>query len=108
MKKVRGTKYKVQGSFLIILILLLISCGEPQRQKPFEIDSKKLKENVNRANKPAVVMEQDEINAYIRSHGYTMQSTGSGLRYMILKENPKGKKIEDKQEVKVNYKVWLL
>lgn len=93
---------------LLLICSFLISCSESPKQKPIEINSKKLKEDVIKANKPAVVMEQDEINAYIKSHGYNMRGTGSGLRYMFLKENPKGKKIENKKEIKVNYKVWLL
>ena len=87
---------------------ILASCSEPPKQKQIEINGSKLKEDVIKANKPAVVMEQDEINAYIKSHGYIMQSSGTGLRYLFIKQNPKGKKIEIKNEIEVNYKVWLL
>jgi FKBP-type peptidyl-prolyl cis-trans isomerase FkpA len=86
----------------------LASCTENPKQKHIEINSKKLKEDIIKVNKPVVVLEQDEINAYIKAHGYIMQSTGTGLRYLFLKKNPKGKKIETKNEIKVNFKVWLL
>lgn len=87
---------------------VLVSCTEHPKQKQIEINQNKLKEDIIKVNKPVVILEQDEINAYVRSHGYNMQTTGTGLRFMLLKENKKGKKIEAKNVVKVNYKVWLL
>ncbi|MGZ3862314.1 MAG: FKBP-type peptidyl-prolyl cis-trans isomerase [Bacteroidia bacterium] len=90
------------------MFLLLTSCTEHPKQKQIEINQNKLKEDIIKVNKPVIVLEQDEINAYVRSHGYNMQTTGTGLRFMLLKENPKGKKIESKDLVTVNYKVWLL
>ena len=93
---------------MIFCTLYLVSCDQPHQKKIIEIDGKKLKEDIIKVNKPVVVMEQDEINAYIKSHGYNMQSTGTGLRYFLISQNPKGKKIEAKNIVTVNYKVWLL
>ncbi len=94
--------------FYTFFCLLLVSCGDPPKQKPIVIDKQKLKKNIENINKPAVVMEQDEINAYIKAHGYTMQSTGTGLRYMLIKENKKGKAIKSKNEVEIKFKVSLL
>ncbi|MGZ3865442.1 MAG: FKBP-type peptidyl-prolyl cis-trans isomerase [Bacteroidia bacterium] len=91
-----------------IAILFFTSCNERPKQKQIEINENKLKEDIIKVNKPVVVLEQDEINAYVKSHGYKMQTTGTGLRFMLLKENKKGKKIEAKDVVTVNYKVWLL
>ena len=99
---------RFQFLFVISFPFILASCTEHPEQKQIQIDSKKLKEDIIKVNKPVVVLEQDEINAYIKAHGYPMQSTGTGLRYLFLKQNPKGKKIENKNEVKVNFKVWLL
>ena len=107
--RIKNAELRIWRCYLLCsCFFILASCTEPQKQKQIEINSYKLKEDVIKVNKPAVVMEQDEINAYIKSHGYTMQSTGTGLRYMFIKENPKGKKIETKNEIKVNYRVWLL
>jgi FKBP-type peptidyl-prolyl cis-trans isomerase FkpA len=99
---------KLKILLLCSCLLAVTSCTENPKQKQIEINSKKLKEDVIKVNKPVVILEQDEINAYIKAHGYAMQSTGTGLRYLFLKQNPKGKKIENKNEVKVNFKVWLL
>jgi len=104
----RISRFASRILLLISCFLFLASCTDSPKQNPIEINSHKLKEDVIKANKPAVVMEQDEINAYIKSHGYTMQGTGTGLRYMFLTQNAKGKKIEEKNEVKIKYKVWLL
>jgi FKBP-type peptidyl-prolyl cis-trans isomerase len=92
----------------IIFCITLFSCQQEPEKKNIVVDKQKLRENIINVNKPAVVMEQDEINAYIKAHGYTMQSTGTGLRYMFIHKNEKGKKIEPKSEITVNYKVWLL
>lgn len=92
---------------VLICIMFLISCENHPRDKPVVVDSKKLKENIVNINKPAVVMEQDEINAYIKAHGYNMQSTGTGLRFMFI-EDKKGKQVEFKSLVTIKYKVYLL
>lgn len=94
--------------FGVATSFLLFSCNEPHKQKPVIIDSKKLKEEIVQKNIPPVIMEQDEINAWIKSHGYPMKSTGTGLRYYIFKENPKGKPVKMKSEIKIKYKVSLL
>jgi FKBP-type peptidyl-prolyl cis-trans isomerase FkpA len=92
----------------LVMSLLLASCDPEPKKQPVVIDSKKLKENIVNVNKPAVVMENDEINAWIKSHGYAMKTTGTGLRYYIFRENKKGKQVALKDEVKVKYKVSLL
>ena len=95
--------------FLYILhCTLYISCTDRSKQKPVVVNYKKLKEDIIQVNKPALVMESDEINAYIKAHNYTMRTTGTGLRYMLLKENPKENKIKNGNRIKVNYKVSLL
>jgi len=88
--------------------IFFISCTDKPKPKPVVVNYSKLKEDIIAVNKPAVVMENDEINAYIKAHNYTMQTTGTGLRYMFIKENPKEKKIENGNVIKVNYKVFLL
>lgn len=102
---IRSISYLVS---YIACFLFLASCTETPKQKPVVVNYSKLKENIIQVNKPAVVMESDEINAYIKAHNYSMQTTGTGLRYLFIKENPKGKKVEKGNRVKVNYRVSLL
>ncbi|HEX7415480.1 MAG TPA: FKBP-type peptidyl-prolyl cis-trans isomerase [Bacteroidia bacterium] len=93
---------------LVTCYLLLAACADKPKQKPVVVNYAKLKEDIIQVNKPAVVMENDEINAYIKAHNYTMQATGTGLRYLFLKENLKEKKVEKGNRIKANYKVSLL
>lgn len=97
-------------NFFLILVTSfgLFACSEKPKPQPVVIDKQKLKDNIVNVNKPAVVMENDEINAWIKSHGYAMKTTGTGLRYFIFRENKKGKEIKPKDEVTVKYKVSLL
>jgi len=99
---------KIPYLLLVTCYLLLSACIDKPKDKPIVINYNKLKEDIIQVNKPAVVMENDEINAYIKSHNYNMQITGTGLRYLFIKENPKEKKVEKGNRVKVLYKVSLL
>jgi len=92
----------------IVQCTFYISCADKPKDKPIVINYAKLKEDIIQVNKPAVVMENDEINAYVKAHNYNMQITGTGLRYLFIKENPKEKKVENGNRIKVNYKVSLL
>jgi FKBP-type peptidyl-prolyl cis-trans isomerase FkpA len=92
----------------ITLCVLYVACNDKPKQKPVVINYNKLKEDIIQVNKPAVVMENDEINAYIKAHNYAMQITGTGLRYLFIKENAKEKKVESGSRISVNYKVYLL
>lgn len=90
---------------------VFISCGdgrEKQTLHKLEIDEAKAKEQLMNVQKPALVMEDDNIESYIKQHQLQMQVTGSGLRYQIIKANPKGKAIISTNVVKVKYKVSLL
>ena len=90
-------------------LTLFFSCGNktPDTQKIY-IDENKLKKRIEEVQKPALVMENDQINDYIRQHGLNMQTSGAGLRYQILKGNPKGKIIQTQDIVQVKYKISLL
>ena len=92
----------------VVHCTIYVSCTDKPKQQQVIVNYSKLKEDIIAVNKPAVVMENDEINAYVKAHNYDMRITGTGLRYMFLKENTKEKKIESGNRIKVNYKVSLL
>ncbi|HTA61774.1 MAG TPA: FKBP-type peptidyl-prolyl cis-trans isomerase [Bacteroidia bacterium] len=105
----RHTASNILFCFLCLAhCLLYVSCTDKPKQKPIVVNYSKLKEDIIEVNKPAVVMESDEINAYVKAHNYDVKTTGTGLRYMFIKENVKENKIEGGNRVKVNYKVSLL
>lgn len=92
----------------LLPVLLLAACGPEKKQAEAKLDESKLQKRIEEVQKPALAMENDEINAYIKSHGLNMQVTGAGLRYQVLKENKKGTPIVSKDIVKVDFKVSLL
>jgi FKBP-type peptidyl-prolyl cis-trans isomerase FkpA len=96
---------------LSLALFFVVSCGNPKKQEEVlhqEFDEAKAREQLLNVQKPSLVMEQDIIESYIKQHQLQMQMTGTGLRYQIVKANPKGKAIISTNIVKVKYKVLLL
>lgn len=85
----------------------LISCSSDDAQSKHSPDPSKFKEQLVKANKYMVEKERDEINQYIARHGWTMEKTGTGLRYMFLKKG-NGAPAMPGDIVKVNYRIGLL
>jgi FKBP-type peptidyl-prolyl cis-trans isomerase len=88
---------------------MFISCGNGKEQKPAkQIDTvnvyKKPLENVN---KRLVKTEDEEINDFIARHGWKMNTTGTGLRYLIYK-NGNGESSERGKVAKMNFSVRLI
>lgn len=96
--------------YSILVSVLLFSCGpkETEENNQKYIDANELKKQLEAVQKPSMVMENDIIESYIKQHQLQMQTTGSGLRYAIIKENPKGKQLVTMDEITVKYKVSLL
>ncbi len=97
--------------FILILPVLIYfaSCGNREKEnQPILIQTKDITEDIIKINKPALILEKDQIESYIKSHGFAMKTTGTGLYYMIVTENKKGRPIIFGDEIKVKYKVSLL
>ncbi|MFC2176479.1 FKBP-type peptidyl-prolyl cis-trans isomerase [Bacteroidota bacterium] len=58
-------------------------------------------------NKDLVESETEDVEHYIKRHGWNMISTGTGLRYQIYKEGT-GRKVEEGKAVRFNYETSLL
>jgi FKBP-type peptidyl-prolyl cis-trans isomerase len=70
----------IKTLFFVALFIGLASCEEPKVQKRVKpITKKTLIDN----NRKTVRVESDQIDKYIIRRGWEMESTGSGLRYMI-------------------------
>ena len=96
---------------LIMLSLLLmqwsiISC---QNQEPAKktIDPARIKEPLIEANKEAVLTEKEQIDDFLDRHQWKMESTGSGLRYMIYHHGD-GPVVENGDVVQLKYITSLL
>lgn len=99
--------YWISRICLIISIFFILSCNEQVRQEKKEMDPDLLEEPLIKANKQAVNTEDEQIDAYIRRHNWSMTKTGSGLRYAIYKQGS-GLKAEFGKIAVMNYSVELI
>ena len=68
-----------------MLLFSLFSCNETPKQQNVSSRSG-MKESMEKANRYLVNDEEKEIERYIARHGMSMETTGTGLRYCILKQ----------------------
>ncbi len=95
---------------IMVFIVTFYSCGNTNEttipsEKP--VSQKELKKKIAEANKMYVKRESDEIDQYVKFQGWNVITTGTGLRYMILKKG-KGKAVLPGMEATIKYKVKLL
>lgn len=86
---------------LLLLLSLLASCHEKPTE-PVNVDSPQLKESLEKANRYLVNDEEEDILNYIARHKLDMTSTGTGLRYQVVKEGT-GPLIQPGQRVTMEY-----
>lgn len=86
---------------LVSIANLLISCGEKPSTTP-AVESPQLKESLEKANRYLVNEEEEEIQNYITRHKMQPVSTGTGMRYQVMKEGT-GARIQPGQRVSVEY-----
>lgn len=89
-----------------VALVTLAACSEtpePKKQDPVWT-----KEQSTEMNKELTLEEDLAIRMYLEQHnGLTAESTGSGLRYIVIKPG-KGETAKAGQDAKVQYKVSLL
>lgn len=91
-------------ALVIMLCGILFSCHE-QAQKPVPVDDTKLKESLEKANRYLINDEEEDIQNYITRHQLNMVSTGTGLRYQIIKKGD-GELIRPGQTVTMEYVLY--
>jgi FKBP-type peptidyl-prolyl cis-trans isomerase len=74
---------KLNRIFFITLSVFLIACNS-ESPSGGKVPEKKAAESLLKTNHYLVKQEKEEIENYIRRHGWQMQETGSGLRYEIV------------------------
>lgn len=91
--------------YLILLLLLsLFACGESTQKRPKPISKGEMKSSMEKANRYLLSEEQEDIANYIQRHGLEMTTTGTGLRYQILKQGSE-QKIEKGDKVTLEYEL---
>lgn len=94
---------------IIFLLVALLSCGnESDKEVPQKkIDNKALGQSLEKANRYLVAEEEEEIENYIKRHKLNMTSTGTGLRYQIIKLG-EGRQIENGDLVTLQYELYSI
>jgi FKBP-type peptidyl-prolyl cis-trans isomerase len=88
------------------VLFFLISCSNSSQQQvaePFP-DQEVLMDRQSEI----LELENHEINSYISRHGYSMNVTGTGLRYQITEKGKGTDSVRAGDQVKMNYSVSLL
>lgn len=88
---------------IIILLALLCSCKE-KPQQTVSVPKDQMKNSMEIANRYVVNEEEQDIKNYIVRHGMAMDSTGTGLRYKILKQGS-DELLENGMRVSLEYQV---
>ena len=87
-----------------MLLLAVFSCEEKPKEPSVPISKNEMKNSMETANRYLLNEEEEDIANYIKRHGLEMTSTGTGLRYQILKQGSE-KKIEKGERVSLEYEL---
>lgn len=87
---------------LVIVFHLFIACNEGGRNNTSQQQQKPLKESLEKVNRYLVNDEEEDIRNYMTRHQLDMISTGTGLRYQVLKAG-EGDSIRPGQLVSLEY-----
>lgn len=91
--------------YLILLLLLsAFSCEEKPKNPQNPISKGEMKSSMETANRYLLNEEEEDIANYIKRHGLEMASTGTGLRYQIIKQGSE-QRIEKGEEVALEYEL---
>ncbi len=87
-----------------MLLLAFISCGEKPQKQAETLSKSEMKSSMEKANRYLLNEEETDIENYIKRHGLAMTSTGTGLRYQILKQGSE-RKIGKGERVTLEYEL---
>lgn len=91
--------------YLILLLLISVfSCEEKPKEQTIPVSKSEMKNSMETANRYLLNEEEEDIANYIKRHGLEMISTGTGLRYQIMKQGSE-KRIEKGEKVTLEYEV---
>ena len=101
-------KYLFISIFSFFMLLFLSACnGDRDKNQKRPVDQKQMEKSLVYANKQAVKLENEQIEAFIRRHNWQMKETGSGLRYSVYFEG-NGPKAESGMIAVLKYSVSLI
>ena len=89
---------------IFMLLLAFVSCGEKPQKQAETLSKSEMKSSMEKANRYLLNEEESDIENYIKRHGLAMTSTGTGLRYQILKQGSE-QKIGKGERVTLEYEL---
>ena len=91
--------------YLILMLLLVsFSCDEKNPKPSQPVTKGEMKSSMEKANRYLLNEEAEDIENYVKRHGLNMTTTGTGLRYQILKQGSE-QKIEKGEVVTLEYEL---
>jgi FKBP-type peptidyl-prolyl cis-trans isomerase FkpA len=91
----------------LLIFLLVILLGSCSGEVDIEKDPVTIKEDLIKTHQNLHRQEEQDIDAYAKRRNLNMKISGTGLRYLILKDG-EGEKAVKGDLVTVNYRVELL
>lgn len=92
-------------TYLILMLLLVsFSCDEKNPKPSQPVTKGEMKSSMEKANRYLLNEEAEDIENYVKRHGLNMTTTGTGLRYQILKQGSE-QKIEKGEVVTLEYEL---
>ncbi len=92
--------------WLVLLLVVCLACQEKPK-KTVEIPKQEMKQSMETANRYLLNEEEEEIERYVKRHGWEMVKTGTGLRYQIVRQGT-GDRIKQGDVVSLNYELYSL
>ena len=87
-----------------MLLLVSFSCDEKNPKPSQPVTKGEMKSSMEKANRYLLNEEAEDIENYVKRHGLNMTTTGTGLRYQILKKGSE-QKIEKGEVVTLEYEL---
>lgn len=100
----RLLKTACQKALLLFFAFAVFSCNSREEKNA---DHTEIEIHLTEANKMLVQKERKDIEDFISRHHFSMDSTGTGLRYDIYSRGT-GELPKPHDEVVITYKVWYL
>ncbi|MGB3870070.1 MAG: FKBP-type peptidyl-prolyl cis-trans isomerase [Flavobacteriales bacterium] len=94
---------------VVVILLLLFACGEGRTPPPAQVGSRTAPPDTRLMdeNRRMAELEERSIQDWIERQGTTMEATGTGLRYKLVRDVP-GDPARPGQLATLNYAVFLL
>lgn len=92
---------------ILLLLMVFFSCEEKPKNQTIPVSKGEMKSSMETANRYLLAEEEEDIANYVKRHGMDVVSTGTGLRYQILKKGS-DRLIGKGQEVCLEYELYSI